>query len=137
MTEIPEPCLGAEQRCRSPLACSGWGYCRERNMLASLDSIAERGTSIDSAIAVRRAEAAKRKQGALGPTDHWVKLAAQSVLYRYPNLARAGDASSLAAILMSEAVVAGYTMARPVAERLMQMVLDMRKEDAATGGRDG
>lgn len=25
----PEPCLSG--RCRSPLACHGWGYCRERN----------------------------------------------------------------------------------------------------------
>lgn len=24
-------CIG-EHGCRSPLACSGWGYCRERNM---------------------------------------------------------------------------------------------------------
>lgn len=25
----PEPCLG--EQCRSPVACGGWGYCRERN----------------------------------------------------------------------------------------------------------
>ncbi len=28
---VPEPCL--KDRCWSPGACSGWGYCRERNML--------------------------------------------------------------------------------------------------------
>ncbi|MEY3773859.1 MAG: hypothetical protein RLZZ129_639 [Verrucomicrobiota bacterium] len=26
----PEPCICG--RCWSPMACSGWGYCRERNM---------------------------------------------------------------------------------------------------------
>lgn len=29
MTRIPEPCLDGQ--CRSPVACGGWGYCRERN----------------------------------------------------------------------------------------------------------
>jgi hypothetical protein len=27
--KCPEPCL--KDRCYSPLACYGWGYCRERN----------------------------------------------------------------------------------------------------------
>ena len=27
--ELPEPCI--EGRCFSPVACNGWGYCRERN----------------------------------------------------------------------------------------------------------
>ena len=31
----PEPCLSAADFapgvCRSPIACGGWGYCRERN----------------------------------------------------------------------------------------------------------
>lgn len=31
----PEPCLAAsdwaQAICRSPIACAGWGYCRERN----------------------------------------------------------------------------------------------------------
>lgn len=30
----PEPCLSG--RCYSPLACNGFGYCRQRNFLASL-----------------------------------------------------------------------------------------------------
>ena len=25
----PEPCING--RCFSPMACNGWGYCRERN----------------------------------------------------------------------------------------------------------
>lgn len=29
MTDQPEPCLGG--RCYSPLACGGFGYCRNRN----------------------------------------------------------------------------------------------------------
>lgn len=28
----PEPCLNAYGRCFSPIACTGWGYCRERNL---------------------------------------------------------------------------------------------------------
>jgi hypothetical protein len=30
MTDLPEPCL-ANGGCRSPVACGGWSYCRERN----------------------------------------------------------------------------------------------------------
>jgi hypothetical protein len=26
----PEPCL--KGRCWSPMACNGWGYCRDRNL---------------------------------------------------------------------------------------------------------
>lgn len=32
MAKAPEPCLGASF-CRSPTACEGWGYCRERNFM--------------------------------------------------------------------------------------------------------
>lgn len=27
--DTPEPCI--KDRCYSPVACNGWGYCRERN----------------------------------------------------------------------------------------------------------
>ena len=33
MTDLarPEPCLSEDSQCRSPIACDGWGFCRERN----------------------------------------------------------------------------------------------------------
>lgn len=30
MASEPEPCIGG--RCFSPIACNGFGYCRERNI---------------------------------------------------------------------------------------------------------
>ncbi len=46
---IPQPMQCLKDQCRSPLACSGWGYCREWNMLAAreyeeaLNACRERG----------------------------------------------------------------------------------------------
>jgi hypothetical protein len=53
----PEPCL--KDRCRSPIACEGWGYCRERN--SPLDPMDEAGGRPQSLINERRAEAAARR----------------------------------------------------------------------------
>ncbi len=53
----PEPCL--KDRCRSPVACEGWGYCRERNLMT--DEVDEAGHRPQSLIDERRAQAATRK----------------------------------------------------------------------------
>ena len=50
---LPEPCLG--ERCYSPVACGGFGYCRTRND-------GDCGAPGDATIAARRAVAADRKR---------------------------------------------------------------------------
>lgn len=49
----PEPCL--KDRCRSPVACGGWGYCRERNFI-------DDGAPTDEQIKERRKIAEERSQ---------------------------------------------------------------------------
>ncbi len=39
----PEPCM--KGRCRSPVACGGWGYCRERNILKPGDKWLDTNTN--------------------------------------------------------------------------------------------
>lgn len=35
----PEPCLSVGRGgCHSPVACNGWGYCRERNFVEGVPS---------------------------------------------------------------------------------------------------
>lgn len=50
---VPEPCLSGG-RCWSPIACHGWGYCRERNK-ADLGAPTERQVAERRAIAGRAA----------------------------------------------------------------------------------
>jgi len=52
MTNPPEPCLSGQ--CRSPLACNGWGYCRERN--------ADDGGYVSAAVALERRAAVDRQR---------------------------------------------------------------------------
>lgn len=54
----PEPCL--KDRCRSPIACGGWGYCRERNV--SSDPTDANGARPQELIDERRAEATARDE---------------------------------------------------------------------------
>jgi hypothetical protein len=64
---LPEPCLAAP--CRSPIACGGWGYCRERNVK---DSAAPTEAQIQSRRNIahgRRGHAegvARREKGRIG-----------------------------------------------------------------------
>jgi len=44
----PEPCL--KGRCYSPVACNGWGYCRERNYLTEAESELDSRLSYEEAI---------------------------------------------------------------------------------------
>lgn len=53
----PEPCI--KQRCYSPTACEGWGFCRERNI--SEDPIDENGQRPEWLILERRIMAHERK----------------------------------------------------------------------------
>ena len=55
-TASPEPCLSPLKQCFSPIACSVWGYCRERNM-------GSRTGVTDTEIDERRALAKKRVEG--------------------------------------------------------------------------
>jgi hypothetical protein len=55
----PEPCIS--ERCYSPTACHGFGYCRERNLRCGLPN----GTQADA----WREEARRRKFEAEGHTD--------------------------------------------------------------------
>jgi hypothetical protein len=58
MTTAPEPCLDLiDGRCSSPVACSGWGYCRERNLDPGVDPT----DSATIAMFRKLAEAAKAK----------------------------------------------------------------------------
>lgn len=47
----PEPCLAGP--CRSPTACQGWGYCRDRNL-------ADNGAPTPEEIVTRRKAAEER-----------------------------------------------------------------------------
>ena len=58
----PEPCL--KSRCYSPVACDGWGYCRERNV--SSDPVDENGQRPSWMIKMRRSDAEIRS----GLNDH-------------------------------------------------------------------
>ena len=55
----PEPCLntGSFGGCRSPVACEGWGYCRERNK-------DDRGAPPHAVVYGRRITAKRRKRKA-------------------------------------------------------------------------
>lgn len=62
MMAQPEPCLNTEpfSGCRSPVACEGFGYCRERNKN-------DKGAPSENVIYGRRLTAQRRQKAAAIP----------------------------------------------------------------------